>query len=151
MLFLHVKLGLDWSYTYSINLNSLQKNLTFLFILFLLSGTTLLWGQTLTISDSGQRVTSGTNWSISHGTLLVSDDAIIHPIVIEDALKKGNFYIKVLGAQGSVQFNAPIRSNSRNSLQIETSSELTLANRIEFKGDFGLKFKIKNKHLGKLQ
>ena len=115
------------------NPNSLQRNIATLFFLFLFSGTSLLWGQTLTISDSGQTGTSGTNWSISGNTLTATGDATVHPEIIENALDK-NLLVQVVGNGGKLIIDAPIRSNHSSLLAFKAQSSIQVSAAIQLPG-----------------
>lgn len=58
---------------------------TFRFLILLLITSFAAHSQTLTISSSGETGATGTNWSISGGTLTVTDAANIQASVIEMA------------------------------------------------------------------
>ena len=61
------------------------------------------YGQTLTISDSGEIGISGTNWSISGNILTATENASIHPAVIEKALDLGDLIIQVTEEKGTIK------------------------------------------------
>ncbi|MEJ6623383.1 MAG: hypothetical protein QNL28_02820, partial [Flavobacteriaceae bacterium] len=129
----------------------MQRIIAILLFLFLFSGTSLLWGQTLTISESGQNGTSGTNWSIRQDTLLVNGEANIQPAVLENALSIGDLYVKVIGGQSSVVLNATISSDSKSNLRIEASQEIIINNCLEIaSGTLWLTVQDQGKASGKI-
>ena len=106
------------------------------FYLFLVSAlcAQIGYGQNLTISDSGQTGTSGTNWSISGNTLIVSDNASIHPNVIEKALDSGDLSILVTGEKGTIHIQSPIRSSKSRILKLIAQSSIQVYESIEISG-----------------
>ena len=92
------------------------------------------YGQTLTISDSGQTGTSGTNWSVSGNTLTVTDNAFIHPRVIEMALDSGDLSILVTGEKGTIHIQSPIRSSKSRILKLIAQSSIQVYESIEISG-----------------
>ena len=103
------------------------------FYLFLVSAlcAQLGYGQTLTISDSGQTGTSGTHWSISGNTLIVSDNSSIHPNVIEKALDLGDLNIQVTGEMGTIHIQSPIHSSKSRILKLIAQSSIHVYESIE--------------------
>lgn len=63
-----------------------------LFLLFIFSSFAV-FGQTLTISSTGETGTSGTNWSLTGGTLTISGTASISASVIETAMTSSSLTI----------------------------------------------------------
>ncbi|MEJ6791538.1 MAG: autotransporter-associated beta strand repeat-containing protein, partial [Lacinutrix sp.] len=87
----------------------------------------------MTISNSGQTGSSGTNWSISGNTLTAIGDASVHPGVIENALDK-NLLVQVLGNGGKLIIDAPIRSNHSSLLTFKAQSSIQVSAAIQLPG-----------------
>ena len=106
------------------------------FYLFLVSAlcAQLGYGQTLTISDSGETGISGDHWSISGNILTVTDNATVHPRVIEKALDSGDFSILVTGEKGTIHIQSPIRSSKSRILKLIAQSSIQVYEPIEISG-----------------
>ncbi|MDB4635617.1 autotransporter-associated beta strand repeat-containing protein, partial [Flavobacteriaceae bacterium] len=98
------------------------------FYLFLFSAlcAQLGYGQTLTISDSGQTGTSGTHWSISGNTLAATGDANVHPGVITDLLASGETTISFSNAESIIKIENSIYSFSTHNLSINSDSKVEI-------------------------
>ena len=105
----------------------------YLFLVFALCAQ-LGYGQTLTISDSGQTGTSGANWSVSGSVLLATADATIHPRVIEKALDLGDLNIQVTGEMGTIHIQSPIHSSKSRILKLIAQSSIQVYETIEISG-----------------
>ncbi|MCG5644949.1 YDG domain-containing protein [Flavobacteriaceae bacterium LSUCC0859] len=106
------------------------------FYLFLVSAlcAQLGYGQNLTISDSGETGISGTNWSISGNILTSTENASIHPAVIEKALDLGELSIQVTGEKGTILVQSPIRSSKGHALKLIAQSSIQVYESIEISG-----------------
>ena len=106
------------------------------FYLFLVSAlcAQLGYGQNLTITDSGETGISGTNWSISGNILTSTENASIHPRVIEKALDLGDLSIQVTGEKGTILVKSPIRSSKGHVLKLITQSSIQVYESIEISG-----------------
>lgn len=74
--------------------------------------------QTLTISNSGQTGSSGTNWSISNGQLYYTANANVQASVIVNALANGNLNLQAISNDVTVVFNQEIITTNSNALSI---------------------------------
>ena len=106
------------------------------FYLFLVSAlcAQIGYGQNLTISDSGQTGSSGTHWSISGSVLTATNNASIHPNVIEKALDSGDLSILVTGEKGTIHIQSPIRSSKSRILKLIAKSSIQVYEPIEISG-----------------
>jgi Passenger-associated-transport-repeat len=98
-----------------------MKRILLICSLFLLHGTGI-FGQTLTITSTGETGTSGTNWSISGNTLTVTGTAAISASVIESSLSTGALAIQGNTSAFAVTFNQDINSTSSNALTVGSAS-----------------------------
>ncbi|MDA9363964.1 gliding motility-associated C-terminal domain-containing protein [Flavobacteriaceae bacterium] len=73
------------------------------------------YAQTLTISNTGETGTSGSNWSISGGVLTAFGDSNVHPQVLENLLTE-NLLVQVMGEDGALLINSPIKSQNSSLL-----------------------------------
>ena len=94
----------------------LKQKLFFFNIVFL---PILGYGQTLTISASGQTGTSGTNWSISGNTLTATGVANVNSSVIESALNTGDLLVTA----GTIDINNDITKNSGSDATLTLKAE----------------------------
>lgn len=109
-------------------------------LVFSILVTSTISAQTLTISSSGQTGTSGTNWSISNGTLTVTGTANIRASVITNILSSVN--LQVVGNTSNLVINVNesiITSTLGRTLTFGSSSNdgvITIASDISLNGDF---------------
>jgi len=92
------------------------------------------FGQTLTISDTGETGISGTNWSISGNILTATENASIHPAVIEKALDLGDLSIQVTEEKGTILIQSPISSSKGHVLKLIAKSSIQVYESIKISG-----------------
>ena len=123
----------------------MQRILAILLFLFLFSGTSLLWGQTLTISNSGQTGSSGTNWSISGGVLRVNDgNAEVNTSTIEGHLASNNLIVFVTSTNstdGKIIISNELHSDTTYDLVLKASNDIEINADITRSGSGGLTLK----------
>jgi hypothetical protein len=103
------------------------------FLLFLCSITGI--GQTLTISDSGDTGSFGTNWSIENGTFKPLDrDINLHPSVIENVLECQDFRINSPFEIHQINVLSPIRTKSNFQLNFVSKRAIDISAPIKNEG-----------------
>ena len=131
-----------------INLATMQRIIfipLFMFVFF----SSSVFGQTLTISSSGQTGTSGTNWSVTGSTLTVTGSANIDASVIVGLLSSNSLSIQGNSTSFAVNVSQAITSGaSGNGLTIgaaNNSGNISLNNPVSLAGAmtiFGGRVKI---------
>lgn len=106
----------------------------FMFVFF----SSSVFGQTLTISSSGQTGTSGTNWSVTGSTLTVTGSANIDASVIVGLLSSNSLSIQGNSTSFAVNVSQAITSGaSGNGLTIgaaNNSGNISLNNPVSLAG-----------------
>lgn len=113
-------------------------------VLLVLSYSISIQGQHLTISNSGQTGTSGTNWSMSSGVLEVTGPAIVHPNVITSAFSTGNVYVQVTPSAGggtardiAISSNIVYTGSQVRSLTFKSTNSITVSSGVSITSSNG--------------
>ena len=101
----------------------------YLFLVFALCAQ-LGYGQNLTISDSGQTGSSGTNWSISGGVLRVNGgNAVVNTSTIESYLASNNLIVFITStnsANGKIIISDELHSDTAYDLELKASNDIEI-------------------------
>ena len=88
-----------------------------LFIFFSLPN--FIYSQNLKISYQGETNPSEIQWTLEQGKYKVTQDIDIHPSIVQNLLNNESLSIELIGENGNVIIESPIKSLSSNHLKIQ--------------------------------